>query len=150
MVTASSTRARLSWNRSTSADSATATARDDAFEDRHADLGFDSTRPTTDQDGDGLPDAVEASLGSAIDNPVSDADGWSDTDEWMNRAFGFDPVVASPDADFDGFDRRVRGDPRHIPQRGRHRRPTVGTISSNHRAGSDPLVADPPLLELSA
>lgn len=120
----------------------------DVFEDRYSDLGFDPTQSTVDRDGDGLPDNVEQSLGTAINNPDSDRDGWSDLDEHANRAFGFDPSVPSADSDLDGLTDAFEV--------------AIGTSSSavdtdldgnndffEYQGGSDPLIADEPLTELS-
>jgi len=69
-----------------------------------------------DSDNDGIPDLVEAAIGSdplTDDRFVdSDGDGWSDFDEWL-RADDIDPATGQPrDTDADGwsdFDERLRG-----------------------------------------
>ncbi|MCU7892445.1 MAG: hypothetical protein KZQ78_12870 [Candidatus Thiodiazotropha sp. (ex Ustalcina ferruginea)] len=58
----------------------------------------------SDQDNDGLSDAVESQLGTLVDNPDSDSDGLLDAFEVR---YGFDPLSltseASADADSDGL-----------------------------------------------
>jgi len=62
-------------------------------------LGEEGEDEDADRDNDGLPDSVEAIVGSSIDTPDSDMDGINDADEVYN--YLTNPI--SPDTDKDGI-----------------------------------------------
>ncbi len=72
----------------------------EAGTDPHSDTTEEYPKDT---DKDGLPDAVEAKLGTSPTNADSDGDGMIDTWEIYNRLNPLDPKDASKDSDMDGF-----------------------------------------------
>ena len=50
-----------------------------------------TNEPSLDADGDGLLDEVEANLGTDLNNPDTDDDGWNDGDE---VSLGYSPISA--------------------------------------------------------
>ncbi|MEN8821124.1 MAG: hypothetical protein ABF271_08460 [Abyssibacter sp.] len=101
-----------------------------------------------DTDNDGVPDLVEAAIGS---DPLqddrfadSDGDGWSDFDEWL-RADEMDPATGQPrDTDRDGwsdFDERLRGTPPADPA-DPQLRPLAGENTATDPATGEPLISE--------